>query len=890
MEYEDQNTLFRPAPPPMDMDAVSKTRAYLDAWDAKHGAFHAPSRRALHELLELGDTTQAIVVINVMDTAHLPVNKTLRAWFHRLAVRYHRSNHFPSRTQPVLFVEVSATDLSHPENKADDGYAFVEACFRPRAAAEPGHTQPPYFSNTIYVSGTAKNRWAFKTRGAQVNAEAEAVAVTDVMALIATASPSHDTTTRRYTVDDLRTTWVRQGVEGGGIATAASDLDTLVDAPHARDVDTLECASKRFRAQYAALQAIDARRELTRFLPSHIRAVVYLTLRYGALPAAGLPLFQGIWNPEELPDAVLRRILTSDVLAKCVLVLPTDVLDAPNIPAVSAVRIDENASLGETSYLYGDGVVVLDELERGSARPTRSRMQRRAASHTSVSTSSVRKWTRNLSGDADPYAEVSQLTVPMQRQAKAWHAGRHRGLPAPKGQLLPFAMPAYERCVLSGPPTVTSAESAMVTLAHMRCNVAAIVVNTNPSAAGPVQATIAYMVTRNLVTDPFRYAFVDRAPLASLAVAASTNLVEMLLTVVCADTNDVQVFHAIYGTAVVRCDGSPPTTKRRATRKRVVAQPYDEHCKTTYMVRANPSYPCVYIGERRVGNTTIAIDGDWACLDDVALPLFFAVTRYESDVQPVCNDRKALGTFHAIAGPGPSVVDVLLTLRPPQVALSRAWRRLLMVQHDATENAAHILLNAQRHFEAWRRVIERYMYASRTTGFMHATLDDIPDELRLAEIANAATPAEFLKIALNKSRYLPAATIAMGGRRGVAVLTLDDKRFLVYGASWCPYTQKALTAIGLTNWTFVEVGNAADARHKAAQSKVKHEAIPTSHKTIPVVFEGGVFIGGATETLARLAAEPTAPSTLLPNADVTRLPERVTDPSLWSLAKQPPLL
>ena len=1010
--------LFK-TPPPKDVDAVAKTRAYLERWAKKHGAYTVPTRDMLQQLLHLADAGKAIVVVNVMDTAKLSMNRDLRAWFGRLAVRFHRSNHFPSRGLPVLFVAVSTTEFNNPGDENDDGYTFVETCFKPRVVP----TVLPYFSNAIYAGCGAT--WACKPRVQEVNGAAgtkvlemsmEPITQIDVMALIAHVSPVSADDVRPYAIEDLRQAWVRQGFNGAlsPPPTHVSEVDTLVDAAQAHEKDTLAATGERFAYQYAALARVDARHELTRFLPPSIRAVVYVTLQYGVLPAAGLPLFRGIWNPEDLPDAVLRRILGSAVLSRCVLVLPVDVMDTPNVPAVSGLRIDIDRRDTPPCFLYGDVAELLDELEEaeeGAAagdgdynhnQPYGQRRRRRAASHVDVATTPLEKWRRRLSGSVDPYVDVAHLAMLVGLQAKAWHAGRVlRGVHGSaraghdSSDTLPFAMSGYERCVLTGPPTAqymfrtkSGSELAMVNLALMRCNIASILVESGrpDSHLKAVQAAVAYMVGRNLVSDPFRYAFFD-------AVAAGTNLVEALLTVVCSDPNDVQVFYQIYG-AVAVLHGSdavdttalqlqavarrgrltdvmpyntsfwPPILVRHSKwlangsggrknhglgsglgmaldvnpdvnpepsldglswfplnvkdgvktphvalkikrggtgkkKKTVAAHPYvpapawmgrstevwqpaalpsycvNEHSRMAYTfganVTANHAYPCVFVGERRVGNTQITIERGWACVDDVALPLFFAVTRYETQIKPVYTDRQKLGTFYAIAGPGPRCVDVLLALRPPQLALSRAQRRLFTTR-SATAEDVYVLTRAQAMFERWRRVIQHYVATPRD----HKAHVDVPGEVVLAHLANAATPAEFVKLALNKEHYLPPSVVharAHGPHGGGRQRQRRDeplppsstsKPFLVYGAPWCPWTQKALAAIGTNNCTFVEVANADEAKAIVQKTHADFDVVaPAKHTTIPLVFEGSTFIGGATETLARL--------------------EHVKDPSQWSL-------
>lgn len=668
----------------------------LKRTQTRSGLYKAKNETQIDEVTALGATHDAIVVLWIHNRHE---QHDLRRMLRRLASRYHRGNHSRLRAKPVLFIE------------ARPGYVKTAALL---------DLNPELRSDGIYVA--ANHEWKYMHTPLSAN---------DIMTAIETGNES-DATLCRYDVQTLETLWTAQGVNAVNtfpIPVSERELASVVEAPYVAQADTFDNAAKRFVQQLRTLQQTNPNRFLHERLPAGIRAAVFVTFQYGVLPSAGLPLRLGAWNVEDLCDAVIRRVTESESLSASVLLLPVDVLDMIQVPAVCGIDLETNST-----YVYGDVTTLLNAKAGAADAPSsclHTAMQRNAASLDFVSLSAA--WKTRVSGKSDPFCDMMLLTSPLQSQAGLAAAAvdsEHRSI----------VHEARDRVILAIRTASCTTYKAVKTLLRT------------------LLRTVGGLKT------PARYAFFELAK-------HSPDIVKQLLTLVCADKHDLVAFARLL---------PPPPGDISSTSDDVV--------------------------ELQFGNASI---GTTSFTDVATLPLYFAVTRYETGAEP---HREKVANVYSVVGPFQTAVNVMLSVFPAQ-----------MFAYARHENVVDVdLALAENTFAAWKTIVDAYVPTPSSTP---------PIQVVLAEQANACTPKQFLALADSIREPEPEPKPE------------PKTPFTIYGAKWCPWTQKAMAAIGPDNYTLVEVSGPTEAQEKSG----------INHPTIPIVLEHGTFIGGATETIARLS-------------------------------------
>jgi len=79
--------------------------------------------------------------------------------------------------------------------------------------------------------------------------------------------------------------------------------------------------------------------------------------------------------------------------------------------------------------------------------------------------------------------------------------------------------------------------------------------------------------------------------------------------------------------------------------------------------------------------------------------------------------------------------------------------------------------------------------------------------------------------------------------------TQDNAIYLVYGKNGCPYTQRALETLDekKVSYTYVDISDYQSQFFQLCEPK-----IGKNHKTVPVIFHRGKFIGGSDELIKHL--------------------------------------
>ena len=1118
--------IFKPEPA---QDAVPGIRAILELDVAKHGTYAIKTKKMTQDLFDDADAGKIIVVLSVVliQTRHKDLNTLLK----RLAVRYHRGNHARRERgePPVVFATAAKSAIK-------DSDVFDAITDRLRKSLAPGVLPPMDIVHGIYVSD-GKGGWHVKTLLTETmghdgkfvpDLSLDELTNMDVMRVIVAANP-RNVAVAPYTAEQHVAVWHEQGF-AQRIPITEGEVDTLVEKGAMDDNVSQSDTITRCEKQLSALQTLDVAATLRAYLPSGLDAAVFVTFGHGVLLDSALPLFPGIWDPVNLCDAVVARVLRSPVLRSRVLVLPTDRIDFPHVPKICGVCLKTNKA-----YIYADVYKLLDSIEhssatdasvhaqpdatdtdtetememesktgmgdgdgdtdtdtdtgsdssdvpfvtfggrsrvrngrggkdvdsdgdegssrargqtrgrgrgqaRGQARGRgRGRARARVTTPRKLPAASVPRrltaadiWTKRVSGPGPGVvADLQVLAERLSRQAFEWTAGTDGDDGASSARLgtsrrrdvLPFSLssvPGTRTVLTSAPsmpymfPTLNSTVFAMVNIAMMRCKLAGLVSEMYKSPVKylrGIKLAIHYLVSRNLVQDPFRYALFD---MATMVTAGVTNLVEEILTVVCSTDNDLQAFYQVYGTveevpedtkldcsslvsrdsdiqptgaiwptilqrsAVTVTADTPVPVTSRVTETGLHIVPYVSwpgwlprdgeeagnsatptetilnNSKLDYKLGASLigafRYPCVKLQDRLVCSALVHARPTYAALDSPMLPLFFAITRYEATMPPYPADRGCLAAFYAVAGPGPSILDVLLAVRPPQLALSRAQRDLFKKRYAVYE-LREKMEQARRGHGKWKEVITRYLNGAGNGS--------VPSQYTLRKRAEEALPAEFIKMVAAPYHFLPkpvpsspvaqtagseapqdgtkdikgdddgdgavfsivsddadeaddVISVVVDGlssddeydtaeddsatsqdartpeertqdEEGVSTeakeATPDGKRFIVYGASWCPYTQRARAATSTTG-TSVEVSSATDVK---IPTYVREMAVAHKHTTLPIVVESKgetppTWIGGATETLALLARENEKQSTF--GFDAATSPEAIKLPRL----------
>jgi hypothetical protein len=308
----------------------------------------------------------------------------------------------------------------------------------------------------------------------------------------------------------------------------------------------------------------------------------------------------------------------------------------------------------------------------------------------------------------------------------------------------------------------SSASAAAVAIVHEARDRVTLAIRTASCTTYKAVKTLLRTLLRTVggLRNPARYAFFELAK-------HSPDIVKQLLTLVCADKHDLVAFARLL---------PPPPGDISSASDDVV--------------------------ELQFGNASI---GTTSFTDVATLPLYFAVTRYETGAEP---HRQKVANVYSIVGPFQTAVNVMLSVFPAQ-----------MFAYARHENDVHVdYARAENTFAAWKTIVDAYVPTPSSTP---------PIQVVLAEQANASTPTQFLALADSIREPEPK----------------PKTPFTIYGAKWCPWTQKAMAAIGPDNYTLVEVSGPAEAQEKSG----------IHHPTIPIVMEHGTFIGGATETIARLS-------------------------------------
>ncbi len=299
--------------------------------------------------------------------------------------------------------------------------------------------------------------------------------------------------------------------------------------------------------------------------------------------------------------------------------------------------------------------------------------------------------------------------------------------------------------------------------------------------------------------------------------------------------------------------------------------------KVVALLQDDTPYPWYELPSRTVETYQYKLKFPPVLATDPIVSLFFASTKYEQELLGTSR-RRFMALTAAIIGPHPSLADVLLTFRPPQLVLASNSRRLLRMPGQGNE-INEFVTQAIASFTTWKTAVKKFQ-AELQEG--KATLQDAAAQppVVFAAVANALQPQGFVFVASRDRDLLPpppvveapvtdthtpvadtaaAATVqSLGGHSAHERIPDTDTEkeqeketpIMVYGRPGCPHTEAALDTMresGRT-FTFVKVANAAD---KAVPSTK-----PASHTTVPVICHGDTFIGGNSDLKPYLNALP----------------------------------
>lgn len=277
-------------------------------------------------------------------------------------------------------------------------------------------------------------------------------------------------------------------------------------------------------------------------------------------------------------------------------------------------------------------------------------------------------------------------------------------------------------------------------------------------------------------------------------------------------------------------------------------------------------HPFLRLPHRRIAGDMLGMNTGYLPMTSSTISLFFAVTRYEYILGDVDErQRNEIGKFCRIVGPSPTYTDVLMAIRPPQLALShvlhtqarfksellRRTKEMDKVKIDLEILKAPIetyeskLEKWKKDHLAWEKECEEHKDDPEFVK-PYEPLKPVPSkELEAWRKMVVNTAETHLKLNMGHEVETvspeplspvagPVSEVGLGGQAGST--RTPPSGFVIYGRTGCPFTEAARK---LVPHVFHEAEPGSDTIAKALKGRV--------HSTVPVVFKNNEFIGGYTE-------------------------------------------
>jgi hypothetical protein len=284
--------------------------------------------------------------------------------------------------------------------------------------------------------------------------------------------------------------------------TAKELQDTNPDAyPECHDAGALHAMHACIVKELANAKSLDTHSKIRDMLPDHA-AILFLPLVYMPLPRCGVKLHSGIWSSiADLTDSVFSHVYASADLRARVLILPSDLLDMPNIPVVSGLDL-----LSGRAYAYGQVTDLLHTIGDAKSAPTYGGSAPKTVTHTYIR--------KAQGGHSNLLQHINHLVDKVEAQRTAWETAhplpntRHmwRASGCMDDHTLPYDMQGYDRSVL----VTKMHQDPYTSLAEMRAKFCALLSVKNAIMLSKLKTVAGFAVSRALV-DPWQFVHFQEA-------------------------------------------------------------------------------------------------------------------------------------------------------------------------------------------------------------------------------------------------------------------------------------------------------------------------------------------------------------------------------------------
>lgn len=441
--------------------------------------------------------------------------------------------------------------------------------------------------------------------------------------------------------------------------------------------------------------------------------------------------------------------------------------------------------------------------------------------------------------------------------------------------VLPFSLGPLSRVVLrSNRPaeqwTVSTATTSRpMTLSCVRARILMDVVDRHgKQELGPtrdLRNRVAYMLSRGMATNPFRY----------MGLQSADTLRDMrFLATLMADDNDCVCAFGLDGVDAVKGKAAMPDTQTKYVPGPVVsaigaagvvaapspatapapvpgsALPEEERMVhagarvTCNTVSTTSRFPAIYIRGIKLQFDSTAFTFDPVPLGSVLCSLYFFVTRFLYDLldkSPLMRLPGDSEVLCILGGPGLTPVDVLMALCPPQLFLTGVWLQMCKLALAVKGKEDMLLKGRALHTQFTNELV-----CPPTNSYVLALAHSVNH-------LNGMTIKEFVE---GGSAHVWKADERTS--REEKELQKKWGNVIVFGRMDCPHTVRALKAINdcrtriHVNYkaTFVHVDDAPKGWERA---RIMVGCDSGTHATLPLVFCDHKFLGGADQVEAGVA-------------------------------------
>jgi hypothetical protein len=352
---------------------------------------------------------------------------------------------------------------------------------------EPEQTPPAFYADCVVIRPSgAEKAWSWFSLPETMSSEEHEVR----MLISKIRARSTDPALACITANNLQQQYAMP------LKLTAKDLqDANPDAyTECQDATALHAMHECIVKELAAAKGLDASTKLRDMLPDR-SAILFLPLMYMPLPRCGVKLHAGIWaSIADLTDSVFAHVYASADLRARVLILPSDLLDMPNIPVVGGLDL-----LSGRAYAYGQVAELLHTIEYPDATEPALDYGGGVTNKSGAQTF-VRKAQR---GQDCLLTYINQLVDKVAAQRRAWEVAhplsstRHmwRASGCMDDHTLPYNMQGYDRVVL----TKDMRKDRYVSLAEMRAKFCAGLAVNNTVMLSMLKNVAGYAVSRSLV-------------------------------------------------------------------------------------------------------------------------------------------------------------------------------------------------------------------------------------------------------------------------------------------------------------------------------------------------------------------------------------------------------